>query len=67
VLGPDHPSTLTARSNLAGWLGETGQPAQAATQYRDLLNDCLRVLGPDHPQTLSARDQLSYWARQAGR
>lgn len=60
-LGPDHPDTLTARSNLAEWLGETGQPAQAASQYRDLLTDYLRVLGPDHPHTLATRDQLAYW------
>ena len=38
-LGADHPETLTARGNLAYWLGETGQPAQAASQYRDLLTD----------------------------
>ena len=38
-LGPDHPGTLAARGNLASWLGEAGQPAQAASQYRDLLAD----------------------------
>ncbi len=65
-LGLDHPDTLTARANLADWLGEAGQPAQAAAQYRDLLDDSLRVLGPDHPHTLTTRDQLTYWAGQAG-
>ena len=47
-LGPDHPQTLTTRANLASMLGEAGQPGQAAAQYRDLLDDYLRVLGPDH-------------------
>ena len=60
-LGPDHPSTLTARANLASWLGEAGQPAQAADQFRDLLDDFLRVLGPDHPHTLTTRSNLAYW------
>ena len=65
-LGPDRPSTLIARANLARWLGETGQPAQAAGQYRDLLEDYLRVLGPDHPDTLTARGNLAYWLGKAG-
>ena len=38
-LGPDHPETLSARGDLASWLGEAGQPAQAAAQFRDLLTD----------------------------
>ena len=66
VLGPDHPETLTARGNLARWLGETGQPAQAADQFRDLLTDVLRVLGPDHPDTLTTRGSLARWVGEAG-
>jgi len=27
VLGPDHPDTLTTRSNLAYWRGQGGGPA----------------------------------------
>jgi hypothetical protein len=53
-LRPDHPATLTARGNLADWLGGAGQPAQAADQFRDLLADSLRVLGPDHPAVSGA-------------
>jgi len=30
VLGPDHPDTLTTRSNLAYWRGQAGDPAGAA-------------------------------------
>ena len=39
VLGPDHPSTLTTRGNLAYMIGQAGHPDQAAAQYRDLLDD----------------------------
>ena len=66
MLGPDHPHTLTTRANLAYWLGEAGQPAQAADQFRDLLNDFLRVLGPDHPDTLTTRGNLARWLGEAG-
>jgi len=65
-LGPDHPDTLNARANLAWWLGEAGQPAHAAEQFRDLLADRLRVLGPDHPGTLTARGNLACWLGAAG-
>src|ERR1019366_6923018 len=65
-LGSDHPGTLSARANLARWLGVAGQPAQAADQYRGLLTDFLRVLGPDHPHTLSARGNLARWLGEAG-
>jgi hypothetical protein len=37
------------------------EPGQAAAQYRDLLDDRLRVLGPDHPDTLATRANLAYW------
>ena len=58
------PTPSITRANLARWLGEAGQPAQAADQFRDLLNDQLRVLGPDHPDTLTTRSNLAYWTRR---
>ena len=33
VLGADHPGTLAARGNLAGWRGEAGDVAGAVTGY----------------------------------
>ncbi|HEY5151266.1 MAG TPA: tetratricopeptide repeat protein, partial [Mycobacterium sp.] len=66
VLGPDHPDTLSTRSNLASWRGEAGDPAGAAAAIQDLLTDQLRVLGPDHPDTLTTRNNLAYWRRAAG-
>ncbi|MFV2019936.1 tetratricopeptide repeat protein [Micromonospora sp. LOL_023] len=66
VLGPDHPDTLTARSNLAHWRGEAGDPAGAATALEELLADALRVQGPDHPDTLTTRNNLAHWRGEAG-
>ena len=65
-LGPDHLDTFIARANLARWLGEAGQPAQAAAQYHDLLTNYLRVLGPDHRDTLIARANHAYMLGEAG-
>jgi Tetratricopeptide repeat len=65
ILGADHPGTLSSRHNLARWRGAAGDAAGAATAFRDLLTDYLRVLGPDHPDTLTTRNNLAYWQRQA--
>ena len=65
ALGPDHPDTLSIRSNLAYWRGEAGDPTGAATAVEQLLTDYLRVLGPDHPDTLSTRNNLAYWHSKA--
>ncbi|WP_308123138.1 tetratricopeptide repeat protein [Streptomyces geysiriensis] len=65
-LGPDHPDTLTARSNLATWRGEAGDAAGAAQAFTSLLEDVVRVLGPDHPHTLATRSDLASWRGEAG-
>jgi tetratricopeptide (TPR) repeat protein len=65
-LGPDHPSTLTTRSNLADWRGEAGDVSHAVDEYEALLADQLRVLGPDHPDTLTTRHNLAGWIGNAG-
>ncbi|WP_461123923.1 tetratricopeptide repeat protein [Saccharothrix stipae] len=56
---------MIARSNLARWRGEAGDPAGAAEAFAELLADRLRVGGPDHPDTLAARNNLAYWRKQA--
>ena len=66
ALGPDHPHTLTARSNLAGAHHEAGHVSTAIDMYEDLLADRTRVLGPDHPDTLTARSNLALAHQQAG-
>ena len=60
TLGPEHPDTLDTRSDLAFWIGEAGDPANARDQFAALLPVIKRVLGPEHPQTLTvlAADQL---------
>lgn len=65
VLGPDHPDTLTTRSNLARWRGEAGDAVGAAEASEDLLEDMVRVLGPDHPHTLTTRNNLAYWMQRS--
>jgi hypothetical protein len=66
VLGPDHPSILITRSNLASWRGRAGDAAGAVTAFEQLLTDRLRVLGPDHPDTLLTRSNLAYWRGETG-
>jgi WD40 repeat protein len=53
VLGPDHPSTLATRSNLALVRGQAGDPVGSVAGLETLLADQVRVLGPDHPSTLA--------------
>ncbi|MFE0520755.1 tetratricopeptide repeat protein [Streptomyces sp. NPDC058954] len=65
-LGPDHPSTLTAREELAWWRGEAGDAAGAADAFAELLEHELQVLGPDHPDTFIARQKLARWRGEAG-
>jgi hypothetical protein len=67
VLGPEHPDTLSARANLAGWSGEAGDAAGARDHLAALLPIRERVLGPEHPRTLAARTDLAYWTQKADR
>ncbi|MFD4865235.1 tetratricopeptide repeat protein [Streptomyces sp. NPDC058412] len=65
-LGPDHPSTLAARHNLAHWQGRAGDPTGAAAALATLLEDRVRVLGPNHPDTLDTRHNLADCRGKAG-
>ena len=67
TLGPDHPSTLTARNNLAGAYQTAGRLNEAITLYEQTLEDRTRILGPRHPDTLISRDNLADAYRTAGR
>jgi len=49
ILGPEHPSTLTTRNNLAYWTGYAGDAAGARDQFAELLPIKERILGPEHP------------------
>jgi integrase/recombinase XerD len=65
--GPEHPSTLTARANLAYYTGEAGDPATTRDQIAALLPVYERVLGPEHPDTLGVRASLASWTERAER
>jgi Tetratricopeptide repeat len=66
VLGPNHPSTLANRHDLAYWTGAAGDPAGARDQYAALLSVSERVLGPEHSDTLIVRGNLAIWTGAAG-
>ncbi|MDO5287917.1 MAG: tetratricopeptide repeat protein, partial [Actinomycetia bacterium] len=55
VLGPDHPSTLTSRGNLALAYQDAGRLGKAVPLYEEVLAGRVRVLGPGHPDTLNTR------------
>ena len=67
TLGPDHPSTLTARNNLAGAYQTAGRLNEAIPLYEQNLEDRTRILGPHHPDTLTARNNLANAYHDAGR
>jgi hypothetical protein len=66
MLGVEHPSTLTARADLAYWTGAAGDPAAARDLCAALLPVRERVLGAEHPGTLDVRADLGSWTGYAG-
>jgi hypothetical protein len=64
--GPDHPSTLDTRSDLAAWTDRSGDRAETLRLYRELLPDQVRVLGPDHHETLTTRHNIATWIGNDG-
>ena len=66
VLGRDHPDTLTTRSNIAHWTGESGDAREALRLFAELLPDQERVLGRDHPDTLRTRNNIAAWTGRVG-
>ena len=59
VLGPDHPSTLAFRNNLAHAYYAAGCLGEAIALYEEVVADSVRVLGADHPRTLTSRNNLA--------
>lgn len=58
-LGPEHPETLTNRSNRVVMLGELGRIEESEAEARTVLELRTRVLGPEHPDTLASRTILA--------
>ena len=67
TLGPDHPSTLASRNNLAEAYCDAGRLDEAITLHRQTLEDHTRILGPHHPDTLTSRNNLASAYQDAGR
>jgi tetratricopeptide (TPR) repeat protein len=66
-LGPDDPTTLAARNNLANAYQAAGRTDEAVALHEQVLADRERVLGPDHPHTEQSRNNLAAAQRAAGR
>jgi tetratricopeptide (TPR) repeat protein len=67
VLGDLHPSTLTARANLANSYRSAGRTPEAIQLEERVLTDSEQILGDLHPSTLTARANLANSYRSAGR
>jgi serine/threonine protein kinase len=66
ALGPDHPKTLEAISQMGWVLYREGREAEAERLTRTTIDAQSRVLGPDDPTTLESKDHLvSILLRQA--
>ncbi len=66
ALGPAHPDTLLATSQLAGATLAAGLGAEAVALYQQALDTRVKVLGPDDPRTLAARADLGAARLAAG-
>jgi hypothetical protein len=64
--GPEHPETLAACRDLAGWTGRAGDAAGARDQFAAMLPIIERVLRPEDPETLVTRHELAVWTGEAG-
>jgi hypothetical protein len=72
VSGPEHPSTLAVRHNLAYWTGKAGDATGALGQFAALLPVRERVSGPEQgnsPSAAAAAPSRSHpppWSRSPG-
>lgn len=64
--GPNDPSMLTIRSNIATWTGESGDARDALKLFEALLPDRNRILGRDHLDTLNTRSDITTWTGMCG-
>ena len=67
TLGPDHPSTLASRNNLANAYRDAGRLDEAIALHKQTLEDRARILGPHHPDTLISHHNLAGAYQDAGR
>ncbi|MEV6305206.1 tetratricopeptide repeat protein [Actinoplanes sp. NPDC051861] len=67
LLGADHPTTLTARNNLAYAYQSAGRVEAAVEELEKLVADQRRVLPADELNALVSRSNLAFAYRSAGR
>jgi tetratricopeptide (TPR) repeat protein len=58
-LGPDHPSTLASRHNLATVMAMLGHCRSAVEEFREVSLARERLLGENHPDVLASRHNLA--------
>jgi tetratricopeptide (TPR) repeat protein len=67
ALGPDHPDTALASSNLAASLESQGRVQEAEVLHRRALAVREQVLGSRHPHTAASRNNLAVTLKRQGR
>ena len=67
LLGPEHPDTIRARSDLARAYHQTGRVADAVPLVEQVLTAREQLFGAEHARTLTARNNLASAYRATGR
>ena len=67
LLGPEHPDTVRARSDLARAYHQTGRVADAVPLVEQVLTAREQLFGAEHAKTLAARNNLASAYRATGR
>ncbi len=67
VLGPEHPSTLTTRNNMAAVLDHQGKYEEASQAYQENYEIQKRVLGPEHPDALITLNNMALELAKQGK
>ena len=67
ILGPEHPDSLAAMSNLAETYRSQGQLRVSAEVEESVFEAAQRVLGIEHPDTLTSLNNLSLTYYSQGR
>lgn len=67
IFGSTHSFSLTCRSNIATWVGESGRASEAADRLERVLSDSICVLPPDSPTLFTIWNNLATWLAEARR
>ena len=65
-LDRDNSIGLHLRSDVAHWIGDSGDARLALELYKALLPDQVKAIGPDHPDTLTTRNNVAHWTGRTG-